>query len=405
MSDLPRSRMSWRDLANEALAGLLQRPGRSVLTMLGTILGIGAFVAILGLTATAGGQIDKRFTVLAATEVMVQDVGTGDTNDPSLSFTPDAADRVQRLNGVVHAGVRWTLPLRNPILSNAPGGDSTAAGGLGLVAASPEALAAMHPTMRTGRLYDAFHTSRAERVAVLGSAAAARLGVTRLDGHPAVFINGDPYTVIGIIENVRRAPEALLAVVLPATTALAAYGPPVDQRAEMIIETRIGAAQLIASQAALALRPDAPGRFKVIAPPDPQGLRGNVTSDLNALFLLLAAISLIIGAVGIANTTLVAVLERTNEIGLRRSLGARPVHIGTQFLTESTALGLLGGLIGASLGVAAVVLTAITNEWTAVLPPWTVFAAPAIGALVGLAAGVYPALRAAWIEPVEALRR
>jgi putative ABC transport system permease protein len=178
-----------------------------------------------------------------------------------------------------------------------------------------------------------------------------------------------------------------------------------DQRAEMIIETRVGAAALIATQAALALRPDAPKRLKVIAPPDPQTLRGNVTSDFNALFLLLAAISLVIGAVGIANTTMVAVLERTNEIGLRRTLGARPVHIATQFLAESTVLGLLGGEIGASLGVAIVVATALAQQWTAVLAPWTVLSAPAIGALVGLLAGLYPSLRASRIEPVEALRR
>ena len=130
-----------------------------------------------------------------------------------------------------------------------------------------------------------------------------------------------------------------------------------------------------------------------------------VASDLNVLFLLLAAISLVIGTVGIANTTLVAVMERMNEIGLRRALGARPLHVAVQFLAESTALGLLGGLIGSSLGVAVVVSTAVARQWTAVLAPWTVAAAPLIGALVGLVAGGYPALRASWIEPVEALQR
>lgn len=409
--DDPRSRISARDLASEAMAGLLQRPARSLLTMLGTMLGIGAFVAILGLTATAGSQIDKRFTALAATEVTVQDLGGaavegGDSADTSLSFPADASARVQALRGVVHAGVHWSVPLPDPVLSNMPVADPNAGTeGLSLVAASPEALAAMRPTMQLGRLYDAFHAGRAERVAVLGAAAALRLGIGRLDDSPAVFVNGEPYTILGLIADLQRKPEFLLSVILPTTTAQLAYGPPLDRRAEMIIETRIGAARLVASQAAVALRPDQPERFKVIAPPDPQTLRANVNSDLNTLFLLLAAISLIIGAVGIANTTLVAVLERTNEIGLRRSLGARPVHIGAQFLLESTALGLLGGLIGSSLGVAMVVGTAIAQEWTAVLPSWTVPAAPAIGAFVGLLAGVYPALRAAWVEPVEALRR
>ena len=112
-----------------------------------------------------------------------------------------------------------------------------------------------------------------------------------------------------------------------------------------------------------------------------------------------------IGAVGIANTTLVAVLERTGEIGLRRALGPRPRHITAQFLTESAALGALGGLVGTSLGVPTVVGTALARHWTAVLEPYAVLPAPLIGMFTGFAAGLYPALRAARTEPLEALRR
>lgn len=402
-----RARLPIRDLLAEALAGLLQRPGRSVLTMLGTVLGIGAFVAILGLTATAGGQIDKRFTVLSATEVTVQDVGTGQRTDP-ISF-PDGADaKIEALNGAVHAGIYWPVPLRNPTLAAAPNVNAANSGdgnGLTVYAADPETLAAMHPRLTAGRLYDNFAQSRHERVAILGSAAAARLGITRLDAQPAVFVNGTPFLVVGLFDDAQRLPETLLSIVVPTSTALQAFGVPTDTRAQMLIETRLGAAQLIASQAAPALRPDAPALFKTIAPPDPKSLRSSVTRDFNALFLLLAAISLVIGAVGIANTTLVAVLERTPEIGLRRALGARPRHITGQFLTESTALGTLGGLIGTSVGVGIVLAVALSHHWTAVLQPLAVLPAPLIGTLVGLAAGTYPALRAARIEPVEALRR
>ncbi|HEU5357142.1 MAG TPA: ABC transporter permease [Actinocrinis sp.] len=414
-----RSALPLRDLLAESLAGLLQRPGRSALTMLGTVLGIGAFVAILGLTATAGGQIDKRFSVLSATAVTVQDVGTAQSaqnaqnstgiSDP-ISFPPDADHRIEALNGVVSAGIYWPLPLRQPTVSAVPNLSASSAGsaggsGLSLYAASPGALAAIGPVYSQGLGFNAFHTARKEHVAVLGAAAASRLGITRLDAEPAVFIDGAPYTVVGIISDLRRMPELLLSVIVPDTTALSAYGQPTDQRANMLIETRLGAAQLIARQAALALRPDDPNLFKISAPPDPTTLRDSVTGDFNALFLLLAGITLIIGAVGIANTTLVAVLERTGEIGLRRALGARPRHIAAQFLTESAALGTLGGLIGTSLGTAVVVGTALARQWTAVLEPWTVLPAPLIGTMVGLLAGLYPALRAAYIEPAEALRR
>lgn len=402
---IPRSRLRPRDLFGEALAGVLQRPARSILTMLGTVLGIGAFIAIVGLSATAGGQIDKRFTALAATSVTVEDVGGADDGSQrTLSFPADSSARIGRLNGVVDGGIFWQLPVQSPRITGAPtlsGGGS----GLTLYAAEPGALSAMRPHLTSGRVFDGVHQTRGDRVAILGRAAAERLGIRRLDAFPAVYINDIPYTVIGVFDDLEREPELLLSIIIPASTALTVYGPPVDQPAKMIIETRLGAAQVVAGQVAVALRPDAPERFKVIAPPDPKTLRHNVTGDFDALFLLLAALSLVVGAVGIANTTLVAVMERTGEIGLRRSLGARPRHIAAQFLVESACLGSFGGLIGSSLGVLVVLAVALIRQWTAVLPPWAAIAAPLVGALVGILAGLYPALRAAKIEPVEALRR
>jgi len=98
------------------------------------------------------------------------------------------------------------------------------------------------------------------------------------------------------------------------------------------------------------------------------------------------------------------VLERTEEIGLRRALGARPRHIAGQFLAESAALGTVGGLIGTSVGVAVVVLSATAKDWTAVLNPAYTLPAPLIGTVVGLLAGAYPALRAARTSPLAALR-
>ena len=175
-------------------------------------------------------------------------------------------------------------------------------------------------------------------------------------------------------------------------------------RGERVVETRIGATALVASQIPLALSPNDPLRVKVAAPPEPKLVKDGVQSDLNSLFLILGGVSLLVGAIGIANVTLVSVLERTGEIGLRRALGAGRRHIAAQFLAESTAMGLIGGVLGASAGLLVVVGIALTRKWTAVIDPLTPLIAPLLGAGVGLLADLYPSLRAARLEPVDALR-
>ena len=175
--------------------------------------------------------------------------------------------------------------------------------------------------------------------------------------------------------------------------------------AQMLIHTKLGAGSVVAEQVPVALRPDDPKLLKAAAPVNPAQLKHNVTASLNAVFLALAGIAIVVGAVGIANTTLVAVLERAGEIGLRRALGARPRHIAVQFLSESTALGLFGGLAGACVGVLATLAVTIDKQWTALMDPRVVLAAPVAGAVIGLLAGLYPALRASAIEPADALRR
>ena len=403
------SRFQPRDLFSEALAGILQRPVRTVFTMLGTVLGVGAFTAILGLTATISGQISTDFTVLSATQVTVKDVGDAQqaaTGQTLYDFPANADQVVGGLNGVVHAGVRWPVFRSAPELSARPDAPADQQVQLNVYAASPGYLQAVDPTLRAGVLYNGFHDARRMRVAVLGKAAAAQLGITGLGAQPAVFVDGVAYTVVGILGDSGREPDNLLGVLIPDRTALELYGPPhSDSPASMLIETRLGAAQLIARQAPVALRPDDAALLQAVPPPDPHALRDTVAGNLNSLFLLLAGLTLAIGAVGIANTTLVAVMERVGEIGLRRSVGARPRHIAGQFLAETTVLGTIGGLIGTALGVAAVLGVALFHHWTAVLDPAATLPAPLIGTLCGFAAGAYPAVRAARIEPLEALRR
>ncbi|MEE1929189.1 ABC transporter permease [Streptomyces sp. TRM 70351] len=398
--------MSPRDLFAEALAGVLQRPARSALTALGTVLGVGAFVAVLGLTSTASSQIDTRFDALTATEVTVRSTGgaPGDGEDGVFSESADRA--ASALGGVEAAGVYW--PVRLPAEATVTG--APVAGGDGVrtqvVAATPGMLRAAGARLEEGRLFDGFHQETAQPVAVVGAGLASRLGITTLETAPAVFIAGRPFTVVGVVRDTERKADLLLSVTIPAATAARVWGDPDgSEPVEMLISTEVGAAAQVARTVPLALDPVRPERFAAVPPPDPRNLRTSVGSDLEQLFLLLAAVCLLIGAVGIANTTLVAVLERTGEIGLRRALGARARHVTAQFLTESGLLGALGGIVGASIGTVAVVAVSLVQSWTPVLDPGVVAAAPLAGLLTGLVAGLYPAWRASRVPPAEALRR
>jgi putative ABC transport system permease protein len=398
------SRFRLADLAGEAIAGLLQRPGRSALTVLGTVAGIGGFVAIVALSQTAAGQIGKEFNRQDATQVTVDD--TGASTSDTMDFPMNADALVDRIHGVLAAGVWWSVSFGNTTVSALPPSADGTKVGLPVTAASPGALVASGAQLAAGVLFNQFHEATAQDVAVLGKSAAAQLGISSLVNEPAIFIGGQPFTVIGILADDPRLPQLNLGVTVPESTALHLWGPPQSyDPAQMLIHTKLGAAQVVAAQAAVALRPDDPKLLTATAPVNAAQLKKSVTASFNAVFLALAGVALVIGAVGIANTTLVAVLERSSEIGLRRALGARPRHIAIQFLAESTALGLFGGLVGACLGVLVAIAVTISEHWTALLDARIVFAAPVAGAVIGLLAGLYPALRASTIEPADALRR
>jgi macrolide transport system ATP-binding/permease protein len=400
---LARPALSVRDLLAEAVASLLARPARVALTVLGTVVGVAALVATLGLSKTASNQIVGRFDAVAATDIVVSPARRrARTVSSVLPFR--AEERLQRLHGVVAAGSLADVDVRGDLASSVPVNDPQGLSRVQLTvkAASPGLWRAVRAHLSTGRFPDAGNSSRADRVAVLGRNAAARLNINRVEQQPAIFLGDRLYLVIGILDRVDRQPSLLGSIIMPEGTAVRDYGLPAPGLAQ--IETRVGAVPLIAREAPVALSPSFWHELKVAAPPDPRELKGAIRNDLNALFVLLGGVSLLVGAIGIANVTLVSVLERVGEIGLRRALGAARRHIAAQFLLESTAMGALGGIAGASIGTLVVVGISATRTWTPVLDPRYPLAAPLLGAAIGLISGTYPALRAARMEPVDALR-
>ena len=200
--------MSARDLLGEAFAGLLARPARVLLTVLGTVIGVGALVATLGLSKTASNQIVGHFDALEATDIVVSpSVRGGGARGAVLPW--DAEARLRRLNGVVAAGTLADVDVRGALVRSVPINDPLAAGAtqLPMKAASPGVFQAVHAQLSAGRFFDAGHSQRGDRVVVLGVNAARRVGISRVDQQPAIFIGDRLYVVIGILAGVRRQPE------------------------------------------------------------------------------------------------------------------------------------------------------------------------------------------------------
>ena len=193
------------DLVREAVAGLFARPVRMALTVLGTVIGLAALVATLGLSRTAGHQIIARFDELAATEITVSAKPVAE-GAPANDLPWDAPARIGRLNGVVAAATLSDVDVGEALVTATPIRDPQRRTEfkLAVQAASPGLFTAVRAKLRTGRLPDEGHSERADRVAVLGPNAAAQLGITEVGRLPAISVGDEVFLVVGILDRVER---------------------------------------------------------------------------------------------------------------------------------------------------------------------------------------------------------
>lgn len=373
---------------------VVRYPARTLLCALGTIVAVGAFTTTNGLTESASGAVSASFNELRATTVVFQ--------GPATMSEGDVA-RLARLNGVTRAGLVWDVDQQQPLpvaMGPTPTGPSQTQ--LSVTAMSPPALAAVGAVLSSGRFYDAGADLHHQMVALLGSGAASQLGIGSSLGNPAINVSGIALTVVGIVSSSQQESQALLGVIVPPYVADVIAGQH-DQR-RVIARTLPGAAQLIGRQGPAELDPYQPGLVTAEVPPNPASLRSQVQASLSTLLSVLSLAGLGIGFLTIAAVTIMSVAQRRSEIGLRRAVGYSRLEIARLIVFEAAGVGLLGGLLGTSIGVLATAAIASGNHWTPVMNTPLVLSAPFLGVAVGVLAGSYPAIRAARITPMAALR-
>jgi len=241
------------------------------------------------------------------------------------------------------------------------------------------------------------------REVVVGARIAEALELASVEDAPTVSIDGLTFGVAGVLTDVDRVAEAVDSVVLSSDE-----GDDVSRsapEATVLVRTASGAAPQVARQVPVAIDPTDPDRFDVDAPPDPTTLRAEIESDVTTSLLVMAAVALVAAVVGIGNATTMSVLERIGELGLRRAIGARPMHVLGQVTVEATSIGVVGGVIGLYGGVATLLGITVVRRWEPVLDVRLVPLALASGAVAGILGGVAAGLRAVRILPSDALRR
>jgi putative ABC transport system permease protein len=404
--DLVPARLKADDLARVASVGLRTRPLRAALSALGIAIGVAAIVAVLGLSASSQAGLLAEINQLGTNLLTV---GSGTTFTGQTAQLPVSAPAtIARLEPV--ESVADTAVVSNAEVYRSPLIPTVNTNSLEVQATSLNLPSVIATSVAKGSYLNAATAN--QPVAVLGASAAQRLGIDEVYPGEKVWLGNMWFYVGGILNPTVLAPEIDTSVLVgfQAAENFLGYhtdvtGHPVPGQPTMIYvraqTSQVAAVQSVLAQAAY---PENPNQAAVSQPSSALTAQYRAQSAFNSLFLGLGVVALIVGAVGVANTMIISVLERRSEIGLRRALGATREQIRSQFLAEAVLLSLAGGAVGIVVGVLATIIYATAKNWTVVIPPLAWGGGIASAVIIGAIAGLLPALRAARLSPTEALR-
>jgi putative ABC transport system permease protein len=390
---LTPARLRPRDVVRVGGAGLRTRPLRVVLSALGIAIGIAAMTAVVGVSSSSRSELDRRLAELGTNLLTVTPGST--IGGAAASLPVESVDMIGRIGPVRRVSAAGAVPDAKVYRTDRM--PEVESGGLSVRAADLDLLGTVGVALAEGVWLNAA-TERYPAV-VLGDRTARQLGVGLGE---RVWAGGLWFTVVGVLEPAALAPE-LDGAALVGWPAAQAYLDFDGHPTTVYTRTADDSVEAVRAVLAASANPAAPGEVLVSRPSDALAARQATDRAFTGLLLGLGAVALLVGGVGVANTMVISVLERRAEIGLRRSLGATRGQVRLQFVVESLLLSLLGGVAGVVLGIAVTTGYAATQQWPTVVPAWVSAGAVAVTLLIGVIAGLYPALRAARLPPTAAL--
>lgn len=390
-----------RDLVRVALSGLAARKMRTVLLLLGPMIGVAAIIAAVGLTDSAKGDLKAKVAELGTNLVEVsasssfgQDTPTlpGDAIERALTVsTVQAVGSVRQLSNVLVSP--YTEALEE--FSTVP---------IPVLAADGRLPAVLEVDLVSGRWLDTFDETSGARVAVIGQSLAREFSYLPGENR-TIELDGRPFAVVGVLERVALEPGFDNAVFVPFRTAGDDFldDDEVDPN-KLYVRSAEGTEDLTASALSVAIGLGGPDEISAEIKSEALELAAQSDRQLQLIVVSMGLLAIIVGGLGIANVMSISVIQRSAEIGIRRALGHTRRIIALQFLLEAIAVGIVGGIFGVLLGMLAIFVGVSAAGWVFVMAGWLAPAGVALAVVISVLAGSYPAVRAARLEPLETLR-